>query len=263
VSIADEVAEYLAHFTPTAEQRREYASKGWAMPDGSFFIRPLDQGGRQDLINAKNAVGRATPNASESDTARRNTVRRHVMKRARELGLTALIPPTWKADGSLAQSDLLDEILAHYGVRGMRWGVRKGASDAVRANQTANSVWRTGRQMRKATRGGKKAEPPSEESARALELQRRVQKSGTSALTNKDLQALVTRMNLEKQYSNLNQRQVSTGRKMVNQFAQNQAQQLAAQYGPKGAAWVLKKIGKKAAVAGAGVAARAAITALL
>jgi hypothetical protein len=107
------------------EERRTMSKSGVAMPDGSYYIR--DAGELDDAIAA---VGRATPNAGESDVARRNSVRRHIMKRARALNLASKIPDTWNPDGSLKQSGIddlmteIDEFLAHFGVKGMHWGVR-------------------------------------------------------------------------------------------------------------------------------------------
>jgi hypothetical protein len=60
---------------PSAAQRREYARKGIAMPDGSYYI--LDQ---TDLSNATKAIGRG--NASTG------AIQAHIVKRARALGLT-------------------------------------------------------------------------------------------------------------------------------------------------------------------------------
>lgn len=105
--------------TPTMQERRTMAGSGVAMPDGSFYIRDVGE-----LSDAISAVGRATPNAGESDTARRNAVRRHIMKRARALKRTDMIPDTWNSDGSLKHSQI-EEFLAHFGVKGMHWGERQ------------------------------------------------------------------------------------------------------------------------------------------
>lgn len=72
------------------------ARRGWAMDDGSFPIRSGEHGAT-DLNNAIRAVGRARPNTEE----RRAAVRRHIIKRARALGLTEEIPDTWNRDGSI------------------------------------------------------------------------------------------------------------------------------------------------------------------
>lgn len=70
------------------QQRKSLASKGQAMQGGRFPIR-----NRADLQNAIRAVGRA-----KGDHA---VVRRYIIKRARALGLTQLLPDNWAADGSL------------------------------------------------------------------------------------------------------------------------------------------------------------------
>jgi hypothetical protein len=81
-----------------AEAMRKLVGQGKAMPapgqdrPGRFPIA-----NREDLLNAIRAVGRVQPNTEEARVA----VRRFILKRARELGLSSLIPPTWRADGSL------------------------------------------------------------------------------------------------------------------------------------------------------------------
>jgi hypothetical protein len=244
--------DVLVHFTPTQDQRKALAKTGAAMPDGSFYIR-----NRSDLSNAISAVGRATPNASESETARRNSVRRHIIKRAKALNLSNMIPDTWNSDGTLKQSDILAEalgmFLSHVGVRGMRWGVHRSRSSRSAAARGKASTHRRG--------------TVSPDAARAQQLKRTVKKSGTQALSNKDLQDLVTRMNLESQHGRLNEQHVNSGKKFITNVLKDvgrqQATSLAAQYGPKGAAWVAKKIAKKAApavaTAGVGLAARAVL----
>lgn len=51
---------------------------------------------RSDLLRAIKAVGRAKGGEQE-----RRKVRRYVIKRARELNLSNLIPDNWNSDGSL------------------------------------------------------------------------------------------------------------------------------------------------------------------
>ena len=76
----------------------------------------------------------------------------------------------------------VEEFLAHYGVKGMRWGVRR----SVRGGSSPSS-----------------RPKPSEDAVRVKEHKNRVKKGGTDALTTEELQRLVTRLNLEKQYSTL------------------------------------------------------------
>ena len=73
-------------------QRRRMAASGAAMPDGSFPIR-----NRADLQNAIQSVGRAK-NYDEA--------KKHIISRARTLGLTSMLPNDWnvsKSWGSLFQ----------------------------------------------------------------------------------------------------------------------------------------------------------------
>lgn len=64
------------------EQRRQLASSGAAMPDGSYPIV-----NRGDLQNAIQAYGRASD---------KGPVKEHIMRRARALGLEDMLPENWK-----------------------------------------------------------------------------------------------------------------------------------------------------------------------
>jgi hypothetical protein len=83
---------------PDAEKMRDLVKDGKAMPapgqdrPGRFPIR-----NRTELQDAIRAVGRVRPNTEEA----RTRVRRFIIRRARELDLTDLIPTSWAADGSL------------------------------------------------------------------------------------------------------------------------------------------------------------------
>lgn len=68
------------------------AKRGHAMADGSFPVP-----NRDSLGDAIRAVGRARPNTPQQ----RAKVRRHIIKRARELGASNMIPDTWRANGTM------------------------------------------------------------------------------------------------------------------------------------------------------------------
>lgn len=381
-TIAEQAEEYLQHFTPSTKQRQQFSKAGVAMPDGSFYIRNAT-----DLSNAIGSVGRATPNASESEVARRNSVRRHVMARARALKLSHMIPDTWNSDGSLKQSDMISQVtdfLAHHGVLGMKWGVHRARSTGVRGpsdhkgpsgsksapaapnvkvgkhaakkaakkaaqiqnvdkqivdmkknlkvleanekimlghlkkdgeegrtlanpdvrerlfifNEITINVEKQQKEIAKMEKfreklthsddfdaeienflahfgvlgmhwgvrraqgararaevtrfqaaRGKTRPGASPEAATARQLQAKVRAGGTHSLTNAELQTLVGRMNLETQYSNLNQRQVNKGRKIVGdillEVGKQTAKQLIIKGGEKGAQILIKKMVKK------------------
>lgn len=101
--------------------------------------------------------------------------------------------------------------LFHYGIKGMKWGVRrKEGSDGTvgSSNRAAKKAQREEKRETKRAAKQKEAEenwkkPTSEDARKAGENRTRVGKHGTDSLSNKELQGLVNRMNLEQQYTNL------------------------------------------------------------
>lgn len=78
-----------------------------------------------------------------------------------------------------------DDVLAHYGVMGQKWGVRKDR-----------------RQL-------------SSDAFEAKNLKRKVARRNVDALSNNELKALTTRMNLERQYKQLNPHVASKGKQYL------------------------------------------------
>ena len=215
----------LTHFTPTVKQRAAFAKSGVAMPDGSFYIR-----NESDLDAAIHAVGRATPTNNETETARRNAVRRHIIERANQMKMSSKIPDTWNADGSLKQSALtadVEAVIAHFGRKGMKWGEHVFGRD----------------------RGGSSGSVHPD-AAKAHESLNIAKKHGTSALSTHDLKNLNTRLQQEQQFRNLTTQRKSEGQKAVENYLRQEAIRqgakgasiLAAKYGPKGAAWIAKNV---------------------
>ena len=73
----------------TRARRMDYAKRGLALPDGSYPIRDVG-----DLRNAIQAYGLGKD---------REAAKRHIMKRARALGRTDLIPENWKTRSKAAR----------------------------------------------------------------------------------------------------------------------------------------------------------------
>jgi hypothetical protein len=99
----------------------------------------------------------------------------------------------------------LDEFLAHYGVKGMKWGVRKKSSSP--------------------------SSPGSDDHQNA----RRIQAKDVKDMSNQELKALTARLNLEKQYKDLTSGQKSEGRKMAEEVLKNTGKNLANEYAKKAA----------------------------
>jgi len=86
-TIEDENTEFAV---VTRKDRMKLAGEGKALKDGSFPIRDIS-----DLKNAVQAYGRSKP-------GKRGLVRRHIMKRARQLDRSDLVPENWKATEVIA-----------------------------------------------------------------------------------------------------------------------------------------------------------------
>lgn len=98
-------------------------------------------------------------------------------------------------DDTLIQSEIND-YLAHHGIKGMRWGIRNDRSSSKAANA-------------------------SEDAKRAAAAKEKMKKTGQSSLSNKEMQDLVTRLNLEKQLSTLTTSQKSKFQKNVDEALNN------------------------------------------
>ncbi len=104
------------------------------------------------------------------------------------------------------------EFMAHYGVKGMRWGHRKDSSPQPVAVKT--TLKRSGKTKIKTT-GGKR-QPVTEEAVASRAATQKIKKSGIDSLTNKELATLKTRLNLEKEVSKLaKDRTTAKGRKAL------------------------------------------------
>lgn len=146
---------------------------------------------------------------------------------------------------------LSDEaILRHYGVRGMKWGVRRDKTPTP-----AITIEKPGRRVK--AKGGQ-YQPPSEDAITAATLHRTAKKSTTDSLSNKELQALVTRMNLERQFRDLEKEGLrdSQGKQFVKTVIKNGGQDFALKTVEKGASAAIDALpGGKAVKLGVGLTA--------
>ncbi|MER8030735.1 hypothetical protein ABTZ78_17450 [Streptomyces bauhiniae] len=95
--VDERVAERLAELgkADLSAGRKKAAGAGAAMPDGSYPITS-----KADLRKAIAAVGRGG--------ADHDAIRRHIIKRAKALGLEGMVPKNWNADGSDKNAEKAD-----------------------------------------------------------------------------------------------------------------------------------------------------------
>lgn len=124
----------------------------------------------------------------------------------------------------VSMSDMVDDFLSHYGVKGMKWGVRRSKAQI---------------------------ESASEEGAAVESIRARAKTSGTNALTNKELQTAIDRMQLEKRYSDLANQTAhkSAGKKFVmallGDIGSTETRRVAKGAASLGVEQALKKAGHK------------------
>lgn len=76
-------ADIFSRANYSAAEREEMAKKGWAMPDGSYPIQTA-----ADVKHAVNLVGK-------SKTYSYAQVKAHIVKNAKRIGATSVLPPDW------------------------------------------------------------------------------------------------------------------------------------------------------------------------
>lgn len=154
---------------------------------------------------------------------------------------------------------LLDELIAdairssgprlkQYGVKGMRWGVRKKSSvPSVSSPEPVKLKIEPGKRIK--TAGGR-GHAPSSDAKQAAAYKQLAKGSSVDALSNKQLQALIARVNLEQQYSKMNIQQKSAGRKFLEGLVKREADSaMKGKPGPLGAV-VLSVFGEASGTGG-------------
>ena len=110
----------------------------------------------------------------------------------------------------------VDAFLEHFGIKGMRWGVRRESpsTPSVPKTPTPVTVITKPNTSKIATRGGER-QPASDDAKRTASVHQKLRKSGVNSLSNREMQDLVTRLNLEQQLTRLTEPQKSQYQQMM------------------------------------------------
>ena len=115
----------------------------------------------------------------------------------------------------------VDDFLAHYGILGMKWGIRrKRGKDGLVTNKVVN---------------------PSDDFKKAADLATK----RPSEMSNEELKVLTSRLQLEKQYKELTSASQSKGKKFVTDVLQNAGKQVATTYTAKYMTEMMERMLKK------------------
>jgi 2'-5' RNA ligase len=160
-----------------------------------------------------------------------------------EDGWVTDVKPAKVEDSSLAQTiDRGAEFLEHFGVKGMRWGVRNPGAVTTQTHIDQGVI----RRRTKVEAKGGEAHDAHPDAVKAAVQKRVLKKSGTAALSNQDLRELTTRLQLEAQVSQLTTKK---GQRAVQKQLEEEGKQQFSKGLRKGAPVVVKQAKKGAATA--------------
>lgn len=139
-------------------------------------------------------------------------------------------------------TEIVPDILAHYGVKGMRWGVRR------RATVGPQEVIVSDRRKKLKTSGGR-GFPAHSDAVRARVVGQKGRKSGLKALSNEELAEYAKRLNLEQNVKRLQYQDAPLAKKaaltIVGRTGQQQVQEVANQSATKAVAKMMTRVSKK------------------
>lgn len=155
----------------------------------------------------------------------------------------------------MATSVVIDDILEHHGVKGMKWGIRRDRSSGPQDVTIRKSRFPGSKRL--VTKGGG-GHASTESALKAREIGQVGKKSGLHALTDDQLRTYQNRIQLEQNVSRLQYNEKSAGSRFIDRLLGRQGNRLADEAARQGGAKVGRYALKKAVKRSARVAAIAA-----
>ena len=133
------------------------------------------------------------------------------------------------AAAAISHSEDVEDFLAHYGVKGMKWGVTtvdKASQPTLtrekKALRDSKDITVSQRKAGKyATARGGQRQKASDDAVKAVAARQKAKKSTTDSLTNDELKAANERMRLEQEYHKLNAKTKRRGESFIAQLFQS------------------------------------------
>jgi hypothetical protein len=124
--------------------------------------------------------------------------------------------------------EVVEEILEHHGVKGMRWGVRR------KATVGPQEIIVSDRRKNVKTSGGA-GHPATESAVRARVIGQKAKKSGLKSLSDQELRDYASRIQMEQNVSRLMFTQKSRGAQFADKLLGRKGSQLAEKAAQEGA----------------------------
>lgn len=133
----------------------------------------------------------------------------------------------------------MSENVVHYGVKGMKWGVRKQRKTSSGKRKVKTNAQRIYERITK------KKEPINKSKTSTSSRKKRA-----SEMSDEELRSVINRMQMERTYAQLTTNEINKGRKFVNDVLYNSAKATATTYTTKAMTKAVDKLLRNASSGG-------------